>query len=322
MSENSSECFVGIDVSKATLDVRVQPAASQIAARWAYDPASVQTLGAALAALQPTLIVMEATGGLEACLACELAALGLVVAVVNPRQVRDFARASGELAKTDRIDARILCEFARAMRPPARAPKDEQTLELAALVQRRRQLLDMRTQEALRLGSAASDALRKSLREHIDWLDKRIGDVDDDMAQRLRKSPLWLEKAELLQSTPGIGPVLSATMLGLCPELGTLNRRAISKLVGVAPLAHDSGLHRGKRRIWGGRADVRRVLYMGALTAMRHNPAIRQFAQRLKAAGKPSKVVIVACMRKLLTIMNTLIKTRTPWNAHLTQPSA
>jgi len=315
MSEKVNECFVGIDVAKATLDVQVEPASAKVASHWAYDDASVQALCSVLAQLQPTLIVMEATGGLEARLACELAALGLRVAVVNPRQVRDFARASGELAKTDRIDARILCAFARAMRPEPRAPKDEHTIELAALVSRRRQLVDMRTQESLRLGTAGTKAMRKSLTQHIQWLDKRIGHVDDDMAKRLHKSPIWREKAELLQSAPGIGPVLSATMLGLCPELGTLNRRQISKLVGVAPLAHDSGKHRGKRRIWGGRADVRSVLYMGAVTAMRHNPAIREFAQRLQAAGKPTKVVIVACMRKLLTIMNTILKTRTPWNA-------
>lgn len=322
MSEKTKELFVGIDVAKATLDVRVEPASSKVASHWAYDDASVQTLCSALAELQPTLIVMEATGGLEARLACELAARGLEVAVVNPRQVRDFARAGGELAKTDRIDARILCAFARAMRPEPRAPKDAETVELAALVSRRRQLVDMRTQESLRLGTASTKAMRKSLTQHIDWLDKRIGDVDDDMVHRLRKSPIWREKAQLLQSAPGVGPVLSTTMLAMCPELGSLNRRAISKLIGVAPLAHDSGKHRGKRRIWGGRADVRSVLYMGAITAMRHNPAIREFAARLKAAGKPPKVVIVACMRKLLTIMNTILKTRTAWNAHINPQSA
>lgn len=316
MSGKTETLFVGIDVSKDTLDVRLQPPRSQVAARWDYDEASVQQLCAALQEVAPSLIVMESTGGLEARLACEMAARGLPVAVVNPRQVRDFARASGELAKTDSIDARVLCNFAAVMKPQPRPLKDEHTRELSALVSRRRQLVDMRTQESLRLGSAASKAMRKSLEEHIQWLNKRIDDVDDDMGRRLRESPLWREKAELLQSAPGIGPVLSATMLGMCPELGALNRREISKLVGVAPLAHDSGKHRGKRRIAGGRADVRKVLYMATVAAMRFNPAIREFAQRLKAAGKPTKVVIVACMRKLLTIMNTLIKTRTAWSEH------
>jgi transposase len=322
MSEESKERFVGIDVAKHTLDVILQPASALVAAHWAYDDESMRALCTALAQLQPTLIVMEATGGLETRVACELAARGLPVAVVNPRQVRQFARASGELAKTDRIDARILCAFARAIRPPARAPKDAQTQALADLVNRRRQLVDMRAQESLRLGSAASTALRKSLTQHIQWLDKRIGDVDDDMAARLRESPLWAQKAELLQSAPGVGPVLSSTVLALCPELGSLNRRQISKLVGVAPLANDSGKLRGKRRIWGGRMDVRNVLYMGAVAAMRHNPAIKTFAQRLKAAGKPPKVVIVACMRKLLTIMNTIVKTRTAWNPNHAHQSA
>lgn len=318
MSENLIECFVGIDVAKQTLDVRTEPASAKVPAHLGSDDASLRQLCDVLAELQPTLIVMEATGGLETRLACELTARGLRVAVVNPRQVRNFARASGELAKTDRIDARVLCAFARAMRPEPRALRDADTSELADLVHRRRQLVDMRAQESVRFGSAKSTVLRKSLSQHMAWLDKRIADADDGMVQRLRSSKIWSDKADLLQSVPGVGPVLSTTMLALCPELGMLNRREISKLVGVAPLANDSGKFRGKRRIWGGRMDVRKVLYMGAVTAIRHNPAVRQFALRLKAAGKPSKVVIVACMRKLLALMNIIVKTRTAWNPNHT----
>ena len=313
MNEKPMERFVGIDVAKATLDVHVEPAAAQVPSHLAYDDTGVKALCKALADIAPTLVVMEATGGLETRLACELSACGVPVAVVNPRQARDFARATGELSKTDRIDARMLCAFARAVRPQARPPKDAATQELAELLGRRRQLVGMRTQELTRLASAASKAMRKSLTQHIAWLAKRIATVDSDMAKRLRASKVWTAKDDLLQSTPGVGPVLSRTMLALCPELGDLNRRQSAKLVGVAPLANDSGKHKGKRRIWGGRADVRSVLYMGAVTAIRCNPAVRALALRLKAAGKPPKVVIVACMRKLLTIMNAIIKTNTPW---------
>ena len=313
MSENMTERFVGIDVAKATLDVHVEPPSAQVPAHLAYEDEGVKALCVALTKLEPTLIVMEATGGLETRLACELTACGLSVAVVNPRQARDFARATGELSKTDRIDARMLCAFARAVRPQARPLKDAATRELAELLGRRRQLVDMRAQEATRLASTASKSMRKSLTQHIAWLDKRIAESDGDLAGRLRKSAVWAAKDDLLQSTPGVGKVLSLTMLALCPELGRLNRRQSAKLIGVAPLANDSGKFKGKRRIWGGRADVRSVLYMGAITAMRHNPAVRELATRLKAAGKPPKVVITACMRKLLTIMNAILKNNTPW---------
>jgi transposase len=237
---------------------------------------------------------MEASGGLERRAAAELAARGVPLAVVNPRQVRNFARASGELAKTDVIDARILSAFARAIRPAARAPKDADTRALADLLSRRRQLVDMRVQELQRQHTASSPTMKKSLAEHVAWLDKRIERLDQSMGQRLRDSDVWRAKDDLLQSIPGVGPVLSRTMLGMCPELGELNRREVSKLVGLAPLANDSGKYRGRRRIWGGRADVRRVLYMATQAAIRHNPDIAAFAQRLKAAGKLPKVVIVA----------------------------
>ena len=314
MSE-SIERFVGINVSKGSLDVFADPSSQHLPAHCGYDDVPLKALCDALAQLAPTLVVMEASGGLEQRAAAELAARGVPLAVVNPRQVRNFARASGELAKTDALDARILCAFARAIRPAARAPKDADTRELADLLSRRRQLVDMRVQELQRQHTASSRTMKKSLNEHLVWLDKRIQRLDEDMGQRLRQSDVWRAKDDLLQSIPGVGPVLSRTMLGMCPELGELNRREISKLVGLAPLANDSGKYRGRRRIWGGRADVRRVLYMATQAAIRHNPDIAAFAKRLKDAGKLPKVVIVACMRKLLTIMNIMLKTGQTWHA-------
>lgn len=320
MSKTDKERFVGIDVAKGSLDAWIEPAGDEAAGAWqhlAYDAAGVAGLVDQLVVVAPKLIVLEATGGLETTLASELVARGLPVAVVNPRQVRDFARCTGELAKTDRIDARVLCAFARAIRPQARGVPDAATRELAELLARRRQLVEMRAQEMQRVHTAVSKPAQKSLKAHIAWLDKRIEEVDTDLRSRLRQSPAWRAKDDLLRSIPGIGDVNSFTMMARCPELGQLNRREISKLVGVAPLACDSGKYRGKRRIQGGRFDVRKTLYMAAISAMRHNAAIKEFAQRLKAAGKPSKVVIVACMRKLLTIMNVVIKTGQPWNPQL-----
>lgn len=265
----------------------------------------------------PTLVVLEATGGLEVRIAAALAGKGLEVAVVNPRQVRDFAKATGQLAKTDRVDAAVLAAFAKAIRPQARPLKDEQSRALDDMVDRRRQLIGMRVQETLRLGSAASKPLQRSLKKHIAWLDKQIEDSDRDLSKRLRESDIWRAKDDLLASIPGVGAVTRVTMLAKCPELGRLNRRQIAALVGVAPLANDSGGHRGKRFIWGGRAEVRAVLYMAAISAMRCNEAIKRFAERLKKAGKPPKVVIVACMRKLLTIMNSMLRHNTPWAAKI-----
>lgn len=305
------ESFVGIDVAKNTLDLRLEPVGEGL--HVAYDDDGIAQVRQRLLALSPTLIVMEATGGLETHLACELMACGLPVAVINPRQARDFAKATGQLAKTDQVDAAVLARFARAIRPAVRVQKDADTRELDALVTRRRQLIAMRVQETLRLGSAKSKALQNSLKKHIAWLDKEITHLDDDLTKRLRASPAWRTKDDLLRSIPGVGAVTSVTLLAKCPELGRLNRREIAKLTGVAPLANDSGKHRGKRFIWGGRADVRAVLYMAAVTAMRCNPVIKAFAHRLKQAGKPAKVAIVACMRKLLTIMNAMLKTNTPW---------
>lgn len=308
---STEESFVGIDISKSALDVHVEPAGQCL--RVAYDEAGIAQVCARLKEISPTLIVMEATGGLETRLAGELAAHALQVAVVNARQVRDFARAAGQLAKTDRIDAAVLSAFARAMRPRVRPIKDALTREFDEMVGRRRQLVQMRVQEQLRLHTA-SKVQAKSLKAHIAWLDKNIAGLDEDMGKRLRSCEIWRVKDDLLQSIPGVASVTSRSMLGGCPELGGLDRRAIAKLVGVAPLNHDSGKHRGQRHIWGGRADLRCVLYMATLSAMRCNPLIRPFAQRLKQAGKPKKVVIVACMRKLLTIMNAILRTNTPWS--------
>ena len=306
------ERFVGIDIAKDTFDLCIEPAGEAL--HVAYDDAGIEQVCNRLLSEAPTLIVMEATGGLETRLASELAAKGLPVAVINPRQARDFAKATGQLAKTDLVDAAVLCAFARAIRPVVRTLKDEDTRDLDDLVSRRRQLIAMRVQETLRLGSAASKTLRKSLQAHITWLDKRIADLDGDLTQRLQSSSVWKTKDDLLRGIPGVGAVTSLTLLAKRPELGTLNRREIAALAGVAPLANDSGKHRGKRSIWGGRADVRAVLYMAAVSAIRFNPAIKAFAERLKKTGKPAKVVIVACMRKLLTIMNAMLKNNVPWN--------
>lgn len=315
MSENRDECFVGIDVSKTTLDVHIEPGSRRL--HVAYDDAGIADVCRCLIEAAPTLIVMEATGGLEMRLASELAAKGLPVAVINPRQARDFAKATGQLAKTDQVDAAVLCAFARAIRPKVRVLKDETTRELDDLVTRRRQLVAMRVQETLRLGTAHSKALRKSLTTNIVWLNKRIADIDKDIGNRLHNSDIWKAKDNLLRSIPGIGPVSSTASLAKCPEMGRLSRREIAKLVGIAPLANDSGKHHGRRHIWGGRAELRAVLYMATISAMRCNPDIKVFAARLQQTGKPAKVVIVACMRKLLTIMNAIIKKNTPWESQM-----
>lgn len=311
MSEITVENFVGIDISKSTLDICVIPSGEAL--HVAYDEAGVGQVVERMKEWNPTLIVMEATGGLEVRLASELASKGLPVTVINPRQARDFAKATGQLAKTDCVDAAMLAGFARAIRPQIRALKDEETRALDDMVSRRRQLIDMRVQETLRLGTAASKPMQKSLQTHIAWLDKQIAKMDDDLNQKLRNSEVWRVKDDLLRTIPGVGAVTSLTMLAKCPELGTLNRREIAALGGVAPLANDSGKHCGKRFIWGGRADVRAVLYMATVSAIRCNSDIQAFANRLKEAGKPAKVVIVACMRKLLTIMNAMLKNNAPW---------
>lgn len=315
MSEANVETFVGIDVSKNTLDACAEPGSVRL--HVAYDEEGITRVCKEFSALQPRLIVVEATGGLETRLVAALAAKGLDVSVINPRQARDFAKAKGQLAKTDEVDAAVLCAFARAIRPPVRVLKDETTRELEALVTRRQQLVAMRTQETQRLYTLSSKALQKELRRHIAWLNKRIVESDDNIRRRLRNSEIWRTKDDLLRGVPGIGEVNSAMLLCKCPEIGRLNRREISKLVGVAPLANDSGKHHGKRHVWGGRAEVRAALYMATIVAMKWNPVIQAFAERLKAAGKAPKVVIVACMRKLLTILNAMIKNMSPWDPNM-----
>ncbi len=304
--ETEAEKFVGVDVSKSTLDICIEPSGESL--HVAYDEMEMRQVAKHLKEIGPALIVIEATGGLEVRIATELASLSLPVAVINPRQARDFAKATGRLAKTDRVDAAMLAAFGQAIRPQTRPLKDADTRALGDMVVRRRQLIDMRVQETLRLNTAISKPLRRNLVKHIAWLDKQIGVIDHDLTKRLQESDVWQAKDDLLRGIPGVGSVTSLTMLAKCPELGTLNRREIAALTGVAPLANDSGKHRGKRFIWGGRADVRAVLYMSAISAIRCNDAIRAFAERLKKAGKPPKVVIVACMRKLLTIMNSMVK--------------
>jgi transposase len=316
MNENSKAVevslkFVGIDVSKDRLDVWFDPADDLV--QFDNDGAGILALRKRLVAFAPTLVVMEATGGLETPAASELAGAGLAVAVINPRQARDFAKATGQLAKTDAVDAKGLAAFARAIRPAARPMKSATVRELDALVTRRRQLIDMRTQETNRRHAAPAPQA-KDIDKHIAWLDKRIDEIDQGLKRRLHASEAWRTKDDLLQGIPGVAEVTSMSMLAKCPELGSLNRREIAKLVGLAPMANDSGKHRGPRSIWGGRADIRCVLYMATLSAKRFNPALKAFANRLTAAGKPPKVVIVACMRKLLTIMNAMIKNNTPWN--------
>jgi transposase len=308
--------FVGIDVAKAELVVSVLPGEERFAV--ANDERGVRTLVERLRASAPLLIVAEATGGYELLCVAALAAAALPIIVVNPRQVRDFARATGQLAKTDRIDADILARFADVVRPTIRAIPDEAAQELDALLARRRQLLDMLQAERNRAGQVFGKGKRlvkKSLKAHITFLERELRMTDTDLGDMVKASPAWRERDELLQSVPGVGPVLSRTLLADLPELGRLSRRAIAKLVGVAPLSRDSGTWRGRRFVQGGRAPVRAVLYMAALVATKRNAVIRQFYQRLVVAGKPKKLALVACMRKLLTILNTMVRTNAQWNA-------
>lgn len=301
---------VGIDVSKRTLEVAVRPAAI----RWEAEneEKGIEGLVVRLQKLKPDLVVLEATGGLQMPMVAACAAAGLPVVVVNPRQVRDFAKATGRLAKTDGIDAEVLAHFGEAVKPPIRPLPDSETQELGDLLTRRRQLVEMLTAEKNRVHTARKK-VRKDIQAHITWLEKRIKEVDTDLSKRVKQSPVWRQKDKILQSVPGVGPVLSLTLLAGLPELGTLNRREVAALVGVAPLNRDSGQHQGARSVWGGRGNVRRVLYMSTMAAIRWNPIIRAFYERLMQAGKKHKVAATACARKLLTILNAMIKTNTAW---------
>lgn len=303
--------FVGIDIAKADFVVALRPTGESWTA--ANDEAGIQATVAHLAPLAPALVVLEATGGYETALAVALAQAGLPVVVANPRQVRDFAKATGQLAKTDRLDAHVLALFAERVRPESRPLPDAARQQLDALVTRRRQLLEMLTAERNRLAHA-QPPVRHDITRHVRWLERRVADVNRDLDCTIQSSPVWRAKETLYRSTPGVGPVLSRTCLADLAELGRLNRKQIAALVGVAPLARDSGTRRGRRLVWGGRAPVRAALYMATLVATRRNPVIRACYLRLVAAGKPKKVALVACMRKLLTILNAMARANTPWN--------
>jgi len=305
-----AERFVGIDVAQATLEIAVRPTGDS----WqvANDEVAFGALVDRLRELAPTLIVLEATGGIQLPVVGALAAAGLPVVAMNPRQVRDFAKATGKLAKTDRIDAQVLAHFADAVRPEVRPLPDAATRELAILVARRRQLLEMRVAEQNR-SRGVPPRIRAQIREHITWLNRCLAELDRELGQLVRSSPVWRERVDLLRSTPGVGPVLSATMLADLPELGSLSHKQIAALVGLAPLNQDSGKKRGKRVVWGGRASIRGALYMATLVATRHNPMIRAFYQRLLATHKPKKLALTACMHKLLTILNAMVRSQTRW---------
>ena len=307
------EVFAGVDVSKAMLDVGFHPAGG--AQQFANDETGIAQCVEALDKVATKLIVVEATGGFETQFAVAARTAGLSIAVVNPRQVRDFAKAAGVLAKTDKLDAEVLARFAAVIRPVVREAPDKETRELAELVARRRQLVSMRAQEKTRLASAAGARQRDSLKEHIVWLDGRIDALDVDLTAALRNSSSWKVKQDLLKSAPGVGKVTILTLLSHLPELGHLGRREIAALVGLAPFNRDSGKMRGQRMIWGGRAEVRSVLYMATLAAIRGENTIAAFHRKLVEKGKPAKVALVAAMRKLLTILNAMLKKSTPWNA-------
>lgn len=302
--------FVGIDISAGALDVALHPSGESW--RSEHTPAAMAALTERLCQLRPQVVVVEATGGLEIPLTAVLTAGQVPVAVVNPRQVRDFARSTGKLAKTDALDAQVLAHFGAAVRPEPRSLPDAALRELQALVSRRQQLVEMLTAERNRLRRAAP-RVRPQIEQHIQWLQARVEELDKELRDFLCSSPVWREQENLLRSTPGVGPVLSATLVAHLPELGALNRKQIAALVGVAPFNRDSGTWRGKRSVWGGRAPVRAALYMGALVATRRNPVLRAFYLRLCAAGKPKKVALTACMRKLLTILNAMLKQQRPW---------
>jgi transposase len=306
----SPQPYVGIDVSQATLEIAVVPTDERC--QVTNDETGIAHLVERLTVLAPQRVVLEATGGYELAVLAALGSAGVPVVAVNPRQVRDFARSMGQLAKTDALDAHVLAQFAERIQPKVRPLPDAQSRELSGLLARRRQLIEMRTAESNRLALAV-EAVRAEIREHLRYLDKRIKDLDRELHDRLRRSPLWREQEDLLRSIPGVGPVLTTTLLADVPELGTTGHKQITALVGLAPLNRDSGRWRGKRSIWGGRGHVRAVLYMATLTAVRVNPVLAATYQRLLRAGKPRKVALVACMHQLLRICNAILMHGTAW---------
>jgi transposase len=315
----TARVYAGVDVSKDRLDVCLRWSEPEThddddAFVVAHDEAGIDTLVSRLLEERPMLVLLEATGGFERAVVGALAAAGLAVVVVNPRQVRDFARATGRLAKTDRIDAGVLARFAEAIRPNPKPFPAEEIRTLQGILARRRQLVSMLTAEKNRL-PLATKLVAKRIAAHVRWLEKELERTDNDLDGAIKSSPALRENEALLRSVPGVGPVLARTLLAEVPELGSLTHKRVAALVGVAPLNRDSGTLRGRRSIWGGRAEVRAALYMGALVAARRNPAIKEFYERLLAAGKPKKVALVACMRKLLAIVNAVLKHRTPWRS-------
>lgn len=311
LTMNPQPCFIGIDVSKDALDLHARP--SGRAQRFTNTTDGINCLVGHAVAVAPTLVVLEATGGLEHPVAVALAAAGVPVAIINPRQARRFAEAIGRAAKTDAIDAEVLARFAEQIRPQPRPLPDAATRALAELLDRRRQLLGIQTAEQNRLGSVSGSAVRKDIEAHLRWLAKRLEGLDADLAGAIRASPVWRVNDDLLQSIPGFGRVVSRTLLAELPELGTLGREQIAALAGVAPMNRDSGRWTGRRVIVGGRSRVRAMLYMAALSARRYNPVLKAFAQRLTAAGKATKVVLVAVARKLLVIANAVLRDQKPW---------
>jgi transposase len=307
----STRCFVGVDVSKADLEIGVLPESR--AWKVSNDGPGIQQLIDNLVTLSPSVIVIEATGGYETLVASSLAMAQLPVVVINPRHVRSFAKAIGILAKTDRIDCLVLAQYGKSVNPEPRPLKDEQAQELTAMLGRRKQLVEMLTMEKNRIDKATNGVL-EYIHAHIFWLESQLQEVDKDLHDSIKNSPVWREKDKIIRSVPGAGPVLSVTLISELPELGILNRRQIAALVGVAPLNCDSGKHKGYRRVWGGRSLIRSILYMATLSAVRYNPVIRSFYKRLIAAGKKAKVSLTACMRKLLTIINSMVRNGSFWD--------
>jgi transposase len=309
---DQASVWVGIDVSKARLDVALRPSGERFSVE--NSEKGIGDLVERVRTAGPNLVVLEATGGLQTALVAALSVAGVSVAVVNPKQVRHFAKATGRLAKTDAIDAEVLAHFAEAIRPEPRPLPDELTTELAALMTRRRQLVEMITAEGNRLAACRTPQVRAGIKSHINWLRHELAQLHKDLDGHIRRSPLWREKENLLTSVPGVGRVVATTLLTDLPELGRLTRKQIVALAGVAPMNHDSGKMVGQRHIWGGRASVRSALYMAALSASRYNPLLSRFYRRLLDGGKPRKVALVACARKLLQILNAMIRTGRPWN--------
>lgn len=305
---NTTKSFVGIDVSKSELEIWIRPTNKSLT--FANTEDGIALMIEHLKTLSPSLIVLEATGGYEMAAVNAMASKKLPVVAINARQIRDFAKSTGKLAKTDRIDAQVIAHFAEVVRPPLRPLKDEQTQRLQALNTRRRQIVKMITAEQNRLHQAPKWTA-KTIKSHISWLNKELKKIDKEISNLIKGSPIWRQKDAILQSFKGVGPITSSKVLSSLPELGTLSSKKISALVGVAPLNRDSGKFRGTRGVWGGRRDVRAVLYMAALSASRSNPVIREFYTRLIQAGKPHKVAMTACMRKMIVILNSMLKNMT-----------